>query len=70
MSLSELLPIVGELPHHDKLCLLQFLANHLAQEQGISAIASSGELPIWSPYDSFPAAQAMQAALQSDGGEP
>jgi hypothetical protein len=70
MSLSELLPIVGELPHHEKLCLLQFLANTLAQEHGIAQIASGSELPIWSPYDSFPAAHAMQAALQSDGGEP
>jgi hypothetical protein len=37
MSLSELLPIVVQLPHHEKLCLLQFLANSLGPGGGSTA---------------------------------
>jgi hypothetical protein len=70
MSLSELLPIVGELPHREKLYLLQFLANTLAQEEGIAQIETGNEFPIWSPYGAFSAAHAMQVALQSDGDKP
>jgi hypothetical protein len=67
MSLSELLPIVVQLPHHEKLCLLQFLANSLAQEDGLPPIAPGSEFPIWSPYNAFSAAEAMQSALQAGG---
>jgi hypothetical protein len=70
MSLSELLPIVGELPHHEKLCLLQFLANSLAQEEGVPPIAPGTEFPVWSPYEAFAAADVLDRALESSGDAP
>jgi hypothetical protein len=67
MSLSELLPVVRELPHQEKLCLLQFLANALAQDEGLSEIHPETEFPVWSPHEAFPAALAMQQALDTNG---
>lgn len=67
MSLSELLPVVLELPHQDKLCLLQFLANSLAQDEGLPEIKPGTEFPVWSPHEAFLAALAMQHALDTSG---
>jgi len=68
MSLSELLPVVQSLPHHDKLSLLQFLVNTVAQEEGLSEIQPGTNFELWSPYGAFEAAQTLQEALQADGG--
>lgn len=65
MSLSELLPVVRELPHQEKISLLQFLANQLAQDEGLPEIHAGAEFPVWSPQEAFPAALAMQHALDT-----
>jgi hypothetical protein len=68
MSLTELLPAVGALPHSEKLCLLQYLANSLARDEGLPEIRASEEFAIWSPYDAFGAATILQSALDADRG--
>ena len=65
MSLDELLPVVRDLPHGDKLCLLQFLARALARDEGLPDIGPGTEFAIWSPYDAFAAAATLQHALDS-----
>ena len=70
MSLIELLPVVRDLPHQDKLSLLQFLANSLAQEEGLPEIRPGTEFPVWSPYEAYTAADAMQRALETSGNAP
>jgi hypothetical protein len=70
MSLTDLLPVVRDLPHQDKLYLLQFLANSLAQEEGLPEIRPGTEFPVWSPYEAYTAADAMQRALETSGNAP
>ena len=65
MSIDELLPAVRDLPHGDKLCLLQFLANALAREEGLPEIRPGSEFAIWSPYDAFAAAATMLQTLEA-----
>jgi hypothetical protein len=67
MSLAELLPVVRSLPHQDKVSLLQFLANSLAQEAGLPQIKPGDEFPIWSPYSAFAAAETLQQTLEAAG---
>jgi hypothetical protein len=70
MSLSELLPVVRDLPHQEKLRLLQFLANSLAHDEGLPDIRPGAEFPVWSPYEAFPAAVTMQHALDTSDDAP
>ena len=70
MSLDELLPVVGSLPHQDKICLLQFLANNLAQEEGLPEIRSGTAFPVWSPYGAYAAAETMGQTLKEESGRP
>lgn len=70
MSLSELLPVVRALPHQEKICLLQFLANSLAHDEGLPDIRPGAEFPVWSPYEAFPAAATLQHALDASRDVP
>jgi hypothetical protein len=70
MSLTELLPVVRDLPHQDKLCLLQFLANSLAQDEGLPEIKPGADFAVWSPYGAFDAAVALDQALYAAGEKP
>ncbi len=70
MPLSELLPVVRDLPRQEKLCLLQFLANSLAQDDGLPEIRPGAEFPVWSPYEAFPAAATLRHALDTTDDAP
>jgi hypothetical protein len=58
-----LLAELESLSHTDKLRVVQFLVNHLAQEE--SALPPL-EYEIWSPYESADAAAVLQQMLAED----
>lgn len=63
MSLAEILPNIRSLPRTDRIRLIQLLAEDLASEEATMALTSGAEYPVWSPYDSFAAADALQEFL-------
>ena len=65
MSLLELFPDVRLLPRADKLRLMQFLVVELAQEEGVSLLASGAEYPIWTPLNAFSAAETLMDMLKT-----
>ena len=65
MSITELLPTLKELNHTDKLRVMQFLVCELARNED-ALLQSQAEYPIWSPYDSFEAANVLLDALRAD----
>lgn len=64
MSLNELMPSVRELPRADKARLAQFLIAELANETSLSK--TDPAFPVWTPYNSFEAAQSLFQALDED----
>jgi hypothetical protein len=64
MSLTELLPSVRELTRNEKIRLIQVLADDLVQEE--SPPMPAGEYPIWSPYDSYEAADQLQRLIDAN----
>jgi len=65
MELIELLPALRELNRADKLRLMQFLVSELAKEE--NTLLNIGEsYPIWSPYNSFEAANILLDALKEN----
>lgn len=63
MELTELLPSLREQNRSDKLRLLQFLVSEIAKEENI--LLNVGEsYPVWSPYNSFEAANTLLDALE------
>jgi hypothetical protein len=78
MPLSKLLPTVIQLSHEDKLRLIQFLVQAVAQEDGCSLAPiqetaaatllrqlASTEAVVWSPQASPQAVQALGDLLES-----
>ncbi|MBW4488896.1 MAG: hypothetical protein KME12_14005 [Trichocoleus desertorum ATA4-8-CV12] len=78
MPLSELLSAASQLTHQDKLRLIHFLLLEVAKEEGcnlespghqapedllLSQLAST-EATVWSPYDSYEAAQTLSNLLE------
>jgi hypothetical protein len=65
MTWTELLTDLKQLDRADKLRVMQFLLLEIATDEG--ALMKSGlTYPVWSPYDSYKAAQEMLAILQAD----
>ena len=64
MSLNELTPILLDLDRADKLRVLQFLIQELAKEE--NALLAAEFYPIWSPYNSFQAANVLLASLKKE----
>ena len=64
MSLNELTPILRDLDRADKLRVMQFLIQELAREENV--LISADSYPIWSPYDSFQAANVLLDALKTE----
>jgi hypothetical protein len=65
MELAELLPTLRELNRSDKLRLMQFLVFELAKEENM--LLNVGEsYPVWSPYNSFEAANTLLDALKEE----
>jgi hypothetical protein len=64
MSIAELLPALRELSRVEKLRVMQFLVRELAREEG-APLEPDAEYPVWSPYDSFEAADALLHVLNA-----
>ncbi|MBE9101338.1 hypothetical protein [Vacuolonema iberomarrocanum] len=77
MSFPELLPVVSQLSHQDKLRLIHFLLLAVAKEEGCELQTAenksqedlllkqleSTEAVMWSPYDAHGAAQVLSDLL-------
>lgn len=65
MSLQELLPVLHELKRADKLRVLQFLIVELAREEGVTLLEAGKDYPVWTPLNSFGAANALLNVLNA-----
>jgi hypothetical protein len=70
MSLAEVLPNVQSLSRADKLRLIQFLAQDLAQIEESGPIRPDQTYPVWSPHEAFGAAAVLMQALEAERGQP
>jgi hypothetical protein len=70
MSLTELYPAIKMLPRADKLRLMQFLVIDLAQEEGVPLLSAEAEYPIWTPLNTFDAADTLLQMLKTHQAEP
>lgn len=66
MSLVELLRDVQSLPRADKLKLIQFLAQELAEVEGPPALQAGQHYPVWSPDQAFAAAETLLQTLRTE----
>ncbi|MCC3417366.1 MAG: hypothetical protein JGK12_19230 [Microcoleus sp. PH2017_01_SCD_O_A] len=66
MQLAELLPLVKNLPHTDKLLLLHFIVSELLQESGIVPLEEQGKVSSTNSYNSFEAAAVLAKALSEE----
>jgi hypothetical protein len=61
---TQLLPLLRSLQQHEKLFVIQFLVAEMSrQQQGF--VLPEGVYPVWSPYDSYEAADLMLQAIQN-----
>lgn len=60
-----LLPALKALQHHEKLFVIQFLAAELSRQQH-EFLLSDVVYPVWSPYDSYEAAEVLLQALKNN----
>jgi hypothetical protein len=65
-TLSELLPGLKALPHADKIRAMQFLVSELAKEEKVTLLEPDATYPIWSPYNSFGAADTLIEFLKEE----
>jgi hypothetical protein len=68
MSLVEILPDVQALPRADKLRLIQLLAQELAEAEDPPVLMPGESYPVWSPHDSFAAANTLLEFLRTEDG--
>jgi hypothetical protein len=69
VSVTELAPLLHELDRADKLRVLLLLVYELAQEEG--ALLRPGiAYPVWSPHDSFEAANTLLNVLREEANTP
>jgi hypothetical protein len=61
---TQLLPMLRRLEQHEKLFVIQFLVAEMSrQQQGF--VLPEGVYPVWSPYDSYEAAEIMLQAIKN-----
>jgi hypothetical protein len=65
MSLDELIPSLRGLNRADKFRAMKFLVNELAKEEA-PLLKADAEYPVWSPYESYEAADALLNALKRE----
>lgn len=63
MPLTQLVPILQELSHSDKLLLLDCLVSELLKESGLVPLDAQGKVTSQGLYDSFEAAAVLAKAL-------
>jgi hypothetical protein len=61
----QLIPLVNNLNHSDKLALFKLLAAQVPDAE-LQAIFSASEYPVWSPYDATEAANILMQMIQND----
>ena len=66
MSLTELIPLLKELSHSDKLLLLNFLVTELLKESGLVPLDIEGKVASQGLHDSFEAAAVLAKALAEE----
>jgi hypothetical protein len=66
MPLTELVPIVQELSHSDKLLLLHSLVSDLLKESGLTPLDVEGKTASLGLHDSFEAAAILAKALAEE----
>jgi len=68
MSLAEVLPNLKTLNRSEKLLVVKILIDEitLEEEKAESFFESGAEYEIWSPYDSFSAAEKLQQMLDEN----
>jgi hypothetical protein len=67
MILTQLLPELQTLNRADKLRAVQFLVSELAKEEEEDIPIKPGmSFPVWSPYDSFEAADTLLTMLKAE----
>lgn len=66
MSLTELLPVIHDLPRADKLRLMQVLVAEIASEEAIVLHPTDLTHSIWTPYDAYDAAATLLHVLHED----
>jgi hypothetical protein len=69
MNLTEIIPVVRELPAADKLKLIQLLAEELDSNEDISPFEPHKVYYLPTPYNSFGAAEILMKAMAADNGE-
>lgn len=65
MTVIELLPRLKALNHKDKIRAIQFLANEVAKEEDV-LFNDGATYEIWSPFDSFEAAEQLNSLLEKE----
>ncbi len=66
MSLVEILPDIQSLPRADKLRLIQFLAQELAEAEAPPSFTAGQSYPVWSPDQAFAAAETLLQTLREE----
>jgi hypothetical protein len=66
MPLTELIPLLRELSHSDKLLLLHFLVAELLKETGVVPLDAQGKVASQGLHDSFEAAAVLAKALAEE----
>lgn len=66
MPLTELVPLLKELSHSDKLLLLHFLVVELLNESGLVPLDIHGKVASQGLHDSFEAAAVLAKALAEE----
>ena len=66
MSVTELMPVLQNLPRNDKLEVIQLLISDLTRQEGSDLLQSGASYPIWTPFDAHDAARSLQQLLDQD----
>lgn len=66
MTMMELLPTLSELNRAEKLRVMHYLVTELEKDENI---LPPGVYPVWSPYDSYEAADTLMKAFAADQAE-
>ncbi|MEH2239240.1 hypothetical protein [Nostoc sp.] len=66
MLLTELIPLLKELSHTDKLLLIHFLETELLKESSLVPLDAQGKVASLGLYDSFEAAAVLAKALAEE----
>ncbi|MGK4004521.1 hypothetical protein WMF31_17935 [Sorangium sp. So ce1036] len=66
MSLVELLPDIQSLPRADKLRLIQFLAQELAEAEGQRTLQADQSAPAGSPDQAFATTETLLQILRTE----